>query len=98
MPAPMTNVVPLLPLIDAVTARLNGQLPKPGPDATTGYLSKPVNVPELADKVHVQRYWVLHPFVGTPSREPDLADTTVDRDWAFQVTVVAAFPRDAYAL
>lgn len=88
------NVVRRLTLADAVLARLRDQIPAASSTPpTTGYLSKPVDVPRLDGEGHVQRYWVLHPFHGTPSPEQDLADTAVDLDWPFQVTVAAATPR-----
>lgn len=90
------NVVSRLTLIKAVEDRL-ANLPVTSPP-TRGYLSKPVDVPELDSAGHVQRYWVLHPFFGLPGSEHDLADTVIDLDWTFQITVAAGFPRDAYAL
>lgn len=96
MPAP-TNVIARLPLIKAVEDRLAAQLPVTSP-VTKGYLSEPVDVPTLDADKHVQRYWVLHPFGGPPHPDYDLAETTVDLDWTFQVTVAAGFARDVYAL
>lgn len=96
MPAP-TNVIARLPLITAVETRLGAQLPTTDPP-TTGHLSEPVDVPTLDTDGHVQRYWVLHPFGGSPSLERDLAEAGVDLLWTFQVTVAAGFARDVYAL
>lgn len=99
MPAPVSNVIPLLPLINAVTDRVTTAVRTLTDPPTEGYLSKPVDVPKLGDGVSVQRYWVLHPFVGAPmAAEADIADVNVDRTWPFQITVAASFPRDVYAL
>lgn len=92
------NVVPLLPWVDAIMARLHSVIPSTGPAATSGYLSTPVDVPTISDQGHVARYWVLHPFGGTPHFEQDLADRSVDLDATFQITCAAGFPRDAIAL
>jgi hypothetical protein len=97
MPAVPAGVVRRNPLIAAIEARLNTGLPVTTP-ATMGYLSEPVDVPTLDPAGHVQRYWVLHPFVGAPSLEQDLAETAIDLEWPFQITIAAGFSRDAYAL
>lgn len=92
-----TNVVDRIPLIAAIEARLGTQLPVTTP-ATKGYLSEPTNVPLLGDQIHVQRYWVLHPWGGNPDVEHDLADVNVQLGWGFQVTVAASYARDVYDL
>jgi hypothetical protein len=92
-----TNVVDRIALIDAILDRLSDQLPVTTP-ATKGYVSEPVNVPLLGDGKHVQRYWVLHPWVGNPDIEHDLADVNVQLAWGFQLTVAAAYARDVYDL
>lgn len=95
MPDP-TNIIPVLPFITAVQTRLGG-LPTTTPP-TKGYVSEPVDVPALGRQGEVQRYWVLHPFPGTPGTELDLADTVVDSDWTFQITAAAGFALDAVAI
>jgi len=92
-----TNVVDDLAIISAVRDRLTDQLPVTTP-LTKGYLSEPVDVPLLADKTHVQRYWVLHPWGGNPEVDPDLAEQSVELAWGFQLTVAAAYAPDAYDL
>jgi hypothetical protein len=95
MAAP-TNVISRVPLIEAIETRLTA-LPTTNPP-TRGYLSEAVDVPRLDTDGHVQRYWVLHPFAGLPPAEQDLAETGVDLEWTFQLTVAAGFPRDVHAL
>jgi hypothetical protein len=92
-----TNVVDRIALIDAILDRLSDQLPVTTP-ATKNYVSEPVNVPLLGDGKHVQRYTVLHPWVGNPDIEHDLADVNVQLAWGFQLTVAAAYARDVYDL
>lgn len=91
-----SNVVDRLPLVAAVEARLAEQLLVTTPP-TKGYVSEPTNVP-LIDGAHVQRYWVLHPWVGNPDLEADLADVNVQLAWGFQITVAAAYGRDVLDL
>lgn len=93
-----TGVVPVLPYVAAVEARLRQGLPVTTPE-TKGYIDEPADVPRLDPATgRVQRYWVLHPFFGRPADEQDLAETGVDRDWTLQVTVAAGFKRDCLAL
>lgn len=96
MPPFPTSVIRRSLLIAAITTRL-AQLPVTTPP-TTGHLSEPTSVPRLDTEGHVQRYWVLHPFAGAPSLEQDLAETAVDLEWLFQVTVAASYAGDVYAL
>lgn len=83
-------------LLKAIETRLAG-LPVTTPP-TNGYVEKPTDVPTLDGTGHVQRYYVLHPWWGTPSSETDLGERFTDLEWTFQVTVAAGFKRDCLAL
>ena len=83
-------------LLKVIETRL-GLLPVTNP-VTKGYVEKPTDVPTLDAAGHAQRYYVLHPWWGTPSAEDDLAERFTDLEWTFQVTAAAGFKRDCLAL
>jgi hypothetical protein len=84
--------VELLPFVKAVETRLSTLT------SASGYLGEAGDVPRLDSAGHVGRYWVLHPFAGTPFTDADLAETYVDIDWTFQLTLAAGFARDVVGL
>lgn len=62
-----------------------------------GFVGRPDDT-EVDAEGHVSPYWVLHVGAGTPGVESDLAQTAIDAGMWAQVTCVAAFDRDVFAL
>lgn len=91
--------ISLRPLVAAIVAR-GATISNAAP-----YLSEPINVPLKLDGDGdpntdglVVPYFVIHPFVGTRDLEVNLADTSEDMSWPFQVTVASSDPEDVLPL
>lgn len=90
----LLNVVERTPLLAAVEQRLAGlnQVPL--------FLGRAGDVPTVeGDPLgRAAPYLVLHPWLGNVSTEQNLAETTVDLEWGFQLTVASGFVRDTMAV